>query len=93
MVKLNSGLYCAKIFLDETAALGLNAFDEHAEEIDEVLTRMETVGLQVNMQKSKWAVTQAKRLGSIAPAHGRSPEPAKTQGLVVMKEFKSKRQV
>ena len=60
MVKLNSGLDRAKIFLNDAAMLGRDTFDEHVDEIDEVLTRMDAAGLQVNIQKSKWAVAQEK---------------------------------
>ena len=45
------------------------------------------------MKKSKWAVTQEKHLGCIVPTDGRSPDLAKIQGLVAMKESKNKRQV
>ena len=60
IVKLNSGLDHVKIFLDDTATLCRNSFDEDVRELDEELTRMETSGLKVNMKKSKWVVTQAK---------------------------------
>ena len=59
MVKLNSGLDHVKISLDDAAMLGRTTFDKRIEELDEVITRMETSGLQVNMQKSKWEVIQA----------------------------------
>ena len=93
MVKLNSGLDHVKIFLEDTATLGRSALDEHAEEINEVLARLETAGSQVNMQKIKWAVIQEKCLGHVASTDGHNTAQAKIKGLVVMKEPKNKRQV
>ena len=49
MVKLNSGLDRVKMLLDETSALDRTTFDENFEELDEVLTRMETSGFQVSI--------------------------------------------
>ena len=85
MVKFNSVLDHVKIFFDDTAMLVRDAFDEHVDEIDEVLTRMETTGLKLNIQKSKLVVTQAKHLGCIVSTDGFSPDPAKIQGLVAIK--------
>ena len=93
MVKLNSSLDDVKIFLDKTTVLGWTTFEEHVEELDKVLTRIETSGFQANIQKSEWAVTQAKYLGHIAYSNGHSLDPKKTQGLATMKEPKNKKQV
>ena len=85
--------YITKKIICNAATLGHATFDERAEELDKALTIMETSGLQVNIQKSKWAVTQATCLGHVASTNGRSPDPKKTQGLVSMKDPKNKRQV
>ena len=53
MVKLNITLEHVEIFLDDATMLGRSTFDAHAEELAKVLTRMETSGLQVSIQKKK----------------------------------------
>ena len=85
MVKLNIGL-------DHASMLGRTNFNEHFKELDEVLTRMETSDLQANVQKRKWTFQQVKYLGYIVTTKRHSPDPKQTQGLVGMKDPKSKRQ-
>ena len=93
MVKSNSGLDDVRIFSDNAAMLGRTNFDEHVEELDEVLTRMETSGPQANIQKRKWAVQKSKCLGCTTTPNGHSMHPKNMQGLVHMKHPKNKRQV
>ena len=92
MVKLNSSLEHVKIFINDAAMLGRDTFNQRIEELDEALTRMETSGLQVSTQKSKWVAMQAKCLGCVVSANGYSPDSEKTQRLVAMKDPKNKRQ-
>ena len=75
MVKLNKGLECAKVFLNDTRVLGRNTFENHLEELDEVLIQMKEAGLQINISKSKWAVKEAKYLECIIAIEGYSPDP------------------
>ena len=69
----------------------LNHLWGNLEEINEVLNRMEISGLQENIQKSKWSLTQEKCL-CIVSTNGHSPDPKKTHFLVTMKHSKNKRE-
>ena len=42
------------MFLDDACVLDRTTFDDHIEELDEALTRMETPSFQERMQKIKW---------------------------------------
>ena len=93
MTQLNDRLDYVKVFLDDAGALEKDSFELHIEELDEVLTRIEDTGLQINVAKSKWAVKEVKCLGHIVTPNGCSFDPKKLQGLIDMKAPKSKCQV
>ena len=79
--------------MDSTGELGRTALDEHFEDLNEALTRIEDSDLQESMRKSKWTVKEAKHSGNVVDPDGHSLVPNKTQGLLQMKEHKANRQV
>ena len=66
MMSVIDGLDYVEVFLDYTGVLGKGDFDEHVNELDEVLSRMEDDRLKLNLAKCKWTVKEAKYLGFIA---------------------------
>ena len=91
IVKLNECLDHVKEYLDGTEVLGRAAFDNHVEELDEVLTQVEESGLQVNIAKRKYSAKEAKYLGHIVATDGHILDPRNAQVLVTIKEPNTKR--
>ena len=61
MMHLNEGLDYVKVFIDNRVVIGRNpSFEEYLKELDEVLIRIEDAGLQLNISKTKWAVSEVK---------------------------------
>ena len=61
MICLSKEVNYAKVFIDNTAVIGWNlSFEEHLKELDEVMTQIEDTGLQLNISKTKWAVSEVK---------------------------------
>ena len=94
MIYLNKGLDYIKVFIDDTAVIGRNpSFKEHLEELDKVLTWMKDTGLQLNISKTKWAVSEVKYLGFIVSKNGYKPDKKKIEALLNVKSLKNKKYV
>ena len=94
MMHLNADLDYVKVFIDDTAVISRNSlFKKYLKELDEILTYMEDAGLQLNISKTKQAVSEAKYLGFIVSKIGYKLDKKKIEALLNAKLPKNKKQV
>ena len=54
-----------KVFKDGIGVIGKSIYENHLNQLDEAMTRMKEVDLQINVQKTEWTVKKAICLGFI----------------------------
>ena len=77
-------------FIDETLVTGKSIFKKHVLQVNEVLSRMRTVALQVSTKKSSWGVKEVKFAGHVLKKNGHEPDLKKIIGLIRIKRLKTK---
>lgn len=78
-------------YLDDLAILTDGRWEDHLEQIDLVLDRLEKAGMTCNLEKCKFACREVKMLGHIVSTDGIRTDPAKVesiQGFPVPKKVK-----
>ena len=73
-----------KVYLDDILIFG-SEFKTHLKDINEVLTRLRTKGMQANHEKCEWFAREVEYLGYIISRDGIKPQPKKIQGILNMK--------
>ena len=68
-------------------------FEEHLEQLEQVLSRLSEGGLRVNTAKSSFCSTQLTYLGYIINRQGMSPLPKKVDAILQMKAPSTKREL
>ena len=68
-------------FLDDLIVIGIDSFQEHIQEMDEVLGRLVEKGFQLNPLKSFWAKDKVKYLGFVILHKGIQPQAKKIQRI------------
>ena len=69
-------VYC---YLDDIIVIGNSSFDDHMAQVDEVLGRLCSKGMQVNLRKSTWARDSVEYLGYIISREGIKPQEKKSK--------------
>lgn len=68
-------------YLDDLAILTDGQWEDHLEQIDLVLERLERAGLTCNLEKCKFACQEVKMLGHIVSTEGIRTDPAKVESI------------
>ena len=89
MTKLMEGIDGVLVYIDDLLIITKGTFEEHVEGIKLVLQRMKEKDLQINIDKSKFAVQEIDYLGYILTREGIRPQPKKVQGILEMKQPKT----
>jgi hypothetical protein len=79
--------------MDDIIVLGYGTFQMHLADVIEVLTRLRSVGMQVNPDKCMWFQTEVTYLGFIITRDGIKPQPEKIQGILNMTPPKTQKDV
>lgn len=74
------------VYMDDILILGCSTFKDHLSQIEIVLSRLNSKGLQVNPMKSRWAEEEVDYLVFLITREGLKPQPRKIQGLLDMQE-------
>ena len=56
-------------------------FDEHLEDVEKVLVRLQKANLRVNASKSSFSKTEIKYLGYVVTRNGIEPQPRKIETI------------
>ena len=82
-----------QVYLDDIIIIGNSSFKEHMGQVEEVLSRLSKMGLQVNPRKSFWARDEVEYLGFIINREGVRPQVKKIQGMLDLKQLSSQKEV
>ena len=93
MGKLMSDLEKVFVYMDDIIIIGDGTFEEHMKDVREVLERLVDKGLQINPDKSAWAMFQVEYLGYLLNRVGVEPQPMKIQGILDMDTPENQRHV
>jgi len=93
MEKLMTDLEKVFVYMGDIIIIGDGTFEEHMKDVREVLEILVNKGLQINPDKSDWAIFQVKYLGYLLNRVGVEPQSMKIQGILDMYTPKTQRHV
>ena len=81
MMHLFGDLAYVKCYLDDILVFSKGSYEDHLVKVSKVLDRLKAKGLQVNADKSFWAVGEVEYLGFILTRQGVKPQPKKVMAI------------
>ena len=84
MSKLMVALEFIRTYLDDLLSITKENLDNHLNHLRLVFTRLQEVGLKVNVPKSKFSAEETEYLGYILTRTGIKPQPKKVQGILTI---------
>ena len=93
MSELFSGFDFVRAYLDDLLVCTSGSYEEHLEEVDKVLSKLQEVGLRVNAKKSFFAKSELEYLGFWVTRAGIQPLPKKVQGITSIASPKNRKEV
>lgn len=69
------------VYLDDIIIISSN-FDQHLELLSKVLSRLESAGLTLKLDKCKWVMSELKYLGHVVDSRGLRVDPEKVRDIV-----------
>ena len=79
------------VYMDNLLIIGTTTYENRMEQVDEVLTRLESKQMQVNPDKSFWAKAEVAYLGVLMNQQGIKPQPEKIKAMLDIKPPKNKK--
>ena len=70
------------VYMDDLLITGTTTYENHMEQVDEVLTRLESKQMQVNPDKFFWAKAEVAYLGFLMNQQGIKPQPEKIKAML-----------
>ena len=71
-----------RTYIDDILCIGNGSFEEHLNQLREILRRFQKAGLKVNAPKCSFGLQEIPYLGYIISKKGLRPDPKKVQGIV-----------
>src|SRR5210317_758151 len=90
---LMDGLDFVRAYLDDVLIPTKNSFEEHLEQLEKVLTRLQSAGLKVNASKSKFCRDRLEYLGYIITREGIQPDMKKVEAILKIDTPKARKQL
>ena len=81
MNELFAGFEYVRAYIDDLLIITKGTFDEHLNQLDTVLEKLETAGLKINATKSCFAAHELKYLGYWISQDGIQPLAAKVEAI------------
>lgn len=78
------------VFIDDIIIVGTTTYDKHMKQIQEVMKRLKSKNLKVNINKSEWAREEVNYLGFLVGRNGIKPQPKKIEAIRKIKAPKIK---
>jgi hypothetical protein len=91
MSKLVQDMEYVKTYLDDSLILTNNSFKYHLLKLEMVLERLSTVGMRLNISKSKFFVEQIEYLGYWITSQGIQPIRNKVEAILNIKAPKTRK--
>ena len=84
MSKLFHDMESVIAYMDDLMCLEATSFEAHIKNLDEILTRLGDMGLQINPKKTAWLKGEVDYLGFTITREGIKPQMSKIQGILDM---------
>jgi len=91
--QLFTDLSFVKTFMDDLLVYSNGSYEDHVAKVNQVLTRLQSKNLQVNADKSFWAVKEVEYLGFILTPTGMKPQPRKIKAIVNMDRPRNRKEL
>jgi hypothetical protein len=91
--ELMDGLDFVRAYLDDVLIPTKNSFEEHLEQLEQVLTRLQSAGLKVNASKSKFCQDKLEYLGYVITRSGIQPNMKKVEAILKIDTPKTRKQL
>jgi hypothetical protein len=82
-----------KAYIDNILCIGKGSFDNHLEQLREILLQCKKAGLKLNAEKCRFGVTEIKYLGYIISTDGIKPDAKKVQGILDLEKPKNAKEM
>ena len=89
MCKLMDGIEGVLIYIDDLLIITKGSFEEHILVVEQVLEKMQRKDLQINIDKSHFAVKEVEYLGYILTTEGIKPQPQKVEAILNINQPKT----
>jgi hypothetical protein len=93
MDEILGDLEYTRTYIDDILITSTGSFDEHMEQLNEVLTRLERAGFRANVRKCYFAEAELEYLGYWLTRNGIQPQPKKVEAILRLQPPKTKRQL
>ena len=81
MQELLGDLDFARAYIDDILIVSNGTYEEHLEQINQVLKRLESAGFRANVRKCSFATTELEYLGFWITRNGIQPQPKKVEAI------------
>ena len=89
MNSLMEGLEFARAYIDDVLVISKQSFEEHLENLEQVLTCLAETGLKVNITKCKFCQTELEYLGYTINREGVKPIMKKVEAILQLQPPKT----
>ena len=93
MNELLGDLEFVRVYLDDILIISKGSFDEHLEQLEQVLQHLKLAGFRVNVCKSSFATQEFEYLGFWLNRQGLQPQPKKVEAIMRLQPPKTVKQV
>ena len=93
MTKLMDGIKGVLIYIHNLLLITKVTYEEHLKAIKQVLERVQAKDLQINIDKSHFAVTEVEYLGYIPNRDGICPQAKKVESMLDMKKWNTAKEL
>jgi hypothetical protein len=80
-------------FIDDIALITNESFENHLNQLDDILQRLKENNLEINGDKSSFCAIEAEFLGFVLTRHGVKPQVKKVEAIVKIATPKTVKQV
>jgi hypothetical protein len=93
MMKLMESLEYVQAYIDDLFCISRESFDNHLDQLEEVLKRLRDAGLKVNADKLTFGALEIEYLGYVLSKDGIKPQSNKVQAILVIQPPKGVKQL
>ena len=82
-----------RVYLDDLLVISIGTYEDHLENLDEVLFKLKKAGVKVNLRNSFLACTETDNLRYGVTKEGIKPQPKKITAMLALKPPKTVKQL
>ena len=93
MSELLAGLDTVRVYIDDILHVTKGSFDDHLQKLDTIFSRLGSLDLKINFNKSNFATDSLDYLGYHITRTGITPIPKKIEAIRAIKTRKTRKQL